>query len=840
MSYQLIIDGTTADLFPEYEISLSVEVYSSEDVGELRYPFSFPTKLPYTQTNRGIFGGYDYQTQLGNLSNRGYDYTLYSGGVVVSKGVVTAKSVTVNSSEPYFDCDFNDLSLKFIQGLKGLGMGDIYNASIDGTYGDVISETIQTLYTWLTTEQDYAGRDIELPYVDFDNSQKKFGYNARQFTAWGLTDKKVGLMPALNVQNFIRRCFGALGYDYVSKFGGTTGTPTWSSNNLYMLYPSRLLTSLYSGQKLMNLTPFTSNIYKNQSQIVGDNDWDVEGYPVPYTSTTQFIPYYPTNYTTGTPSETVYDYGTSFISDEYIPSVGDDVTRTGFIAYSVGFEGRITFGGGATSSVIDDMRVCVYSTSYFDGTYTKPYVVETIVDYSNASFIPTIVLWEAGIPKYRLPLKDASGNVLSRQPASIEQATDTIDYQYDHTGGGTHAPHNILYFESFTGYLNEVREFVASNKYQISFEMEMIGYLTCDLENHAHNVSLPGIDVYYDDIKKMRVFDYNYTTLDIDISANAPFLAALPDDTFEYKTSLETANTYSPYELFIEIINRFGLSLVYNYSDNKLYLDTMDDMRSGANVSIDPQVDDLNLYTIFSAQLPYNKIKLLNKDFGGLYDKFPNDLAVGSYDGIFDEFGSGDYSIQLNSGLINPIDKTVCGDLVEQNWDLLKKEGITEQQVGFITNEIRDYDQIGLRFGYLSSPLYDTTIRYPKFLGVAYASAFPSTSKIVDSLSYDVLSVVRMQGIFGDTGSSGTLRFADRDGNKLAFYNYYAGLERVAANLKTGMQFNAVVPVSWLTNNYQYSKIFEFSSTGEEFVIESIDGTIYEDVVYATLKIKFL
>ena len=97
-----------------------------------------------------------------------------------------------------------------------------------------------------------------------------------------------------------------------------------------------------------------------------------------------------------------------------------------------------------------------------------------------------------------------------------------------------------------------------------------------------------------------------------------------------------------------------------------------------------------------------------------------------------------------------------------------------------------------------------------------------------------------MQGIMGDTGSSGTLRFADRDGNTQAFYNYYTGLERIASNTRTSMDLNAVVPVSWLTNNYQYSKIFEFSSTGEQFVIESLEGTIYGDVVYATLKIKFL
>jgi len=833
MSYRLVIDGTDADLFPEYEISINFDAFSSEEIGQLRYPFNFSNNLPYTSTNRGIFGGYDYTSAFGDLTNEQYEYTLYSGGVVISKGLVNASSVVVNAAEPYFECNFNDLSLDFVQRLKALSMGDIYRSSIDAIAGDTISETTQTLYTWLTTETDYAGRDIELPYVDFDNGQSKFGYNARQFTAWGTTDKKVGLMPALNVQNFIRRCFAALGYvsSYVSKFGGTTGTPTWSSTNLYMLYPSRLLSDT-ADQKSTNLAPYTSNIYKNQSQIVGDNDWDVEGYVV----AGEYTPYIPTNYDP-TLSIDEYDYGTQFKTPANI-GVADVDYRSGFVGYSVGFDGRITFGGGATSSSIDDMRVCVYSVSYFDGTYTRPYVVENINDANSAYFIPTIVIWESGVPKYRLPLKDVSGNILELQASAIEQATQSIDYQDDHTGGGTHAPNNILYFESFTGYLDEVREFVASNKYQLSFEMEMTGYLDCQLENHAHTSSITQ-NIYYDDIKKMRVFDYTYSNLDIRIVTDDAFLAALPDDEFQYRLSLDTANTYTPYELFIEIVNRFGLSLVYNYSSNKFYLDTMDDMRVSTQ-SIDPQVDDINLYTIYSAGLPYNKIRLLNKDFGGLYDKFPNDLAVGSYDGIFDASGSGDITVQLEGGLINPINKTVCGDPVEQNWDILKKEGITEQQAGFITNEIRDYDLIGLRFGYLSSPAYNTNIRYPKYLGITYLTAFPSSSQVVDGLTYDLLANVKMQGLFGDTGSSGTLRFADRDGNTQAFYNYYVGLERIASNGRTSMEFNAVIPTSWISNNYQYSRTFTFTSTGEDFVIESMEGTVYEDVVYATLKIKFL
>jgi hypothetical protein len=825
MNYQLEINGTDADLFPEYEISINLEVYTSEDVGQLRYPFQFDNKIPYTQTNRGIFGGYDYTTELGNLSNKSFDFVLYSDGNIVSKGIVIAKSVVVNTAEPYFECEFNDNSMLFIQSIKQLGMGDIYNSVVDGTYGDVISETTQSVYDWLTTEQDYAGRDIELPYVDFDNSQEKYGYNARQFTAWGLTDKKVGLMPALSVQNFIRRLFGATGFDYLSRFGGTE-FPTlssWDSSNLYMLYPSRLLSDT-ADQKQMSLTPYSDNVYKNKDQDIGNNDYNLSAYNVG----ANYTPYRPTNYNPSN-SNTVHDYGTQFIYAGNPASATGD-TRLGFVSYSVGFDGRITFSGGATSTSVSTTYVCIYSCDYFDGTYTYPYLIEDILDYSNSYFTPTIVIWEAEVPKYRIPLKDVSGNILELQPEAVVAATDPRDY-VDHPS--SHIPNSVLRFGGFTAYLDEVREFVASNKYQVSFEMDMRGYINAEIEPKKHGSPIT-TNLYDDDITKARIYGYGYSNLSLRIVTDDVFLAALPDDEFQYKLSLETANTYSPYDMFIEIINRFGLSLVYNYSDDKFYLDTMEDMRSGLNLAIDQQLDDINAYTIYSAGLPYNKIKLLNKDFGGLYDKFPNDLAVGSFDGIFDIYGSGDLSLQLNSALINPVNKTVCGDVFEASWDLLERQLISEKEAGFITNEIRDFDQIGLRFGYLSSPTYDTNIRYPKFMGIN------NSGKVVDTLTYQLLDNITMQGIFGDTGTSGTLRFADRDGNVQAFYNYYVGLDRIAANTRTSMEFNAVIPISWLTNNYHYSRTFEFTSTGEEFVIESLEGTVYDDVVYATLKIKFL
>lgn len=832
MSYQLIIKGTDADLFPDYELSFELEVYDSDEVGAIKSPFSFDNKLPYTQVNRGIFLSYDYETEFGNLTNQSFDYVMYSNGQIVSKGSVSAQEVVVNAEEPYFNCSFEDYSVKFIRDLKALKIQELYTAAIDAAIGSTgFSETNRTLGTYLLSNTDYAGRDIELPYIDFDNSQNQFGYNKRQFTNWGLDERNVGLMPTLRVINFIKRVFYALGYttsDYVSNFGyNGASAPSWNSQNLYMLYPSRLMSETV-GTRINNLTPFSSNIFRNEDQIIGDNEWDIDA----YNTTKGYYPYSPTNYNTSE-STVENDYGLEFVSP-LSPATASGDARLGFIAYSSSFPAHITWQAGNTSRVIDDMYLCVYSVSYDNGSNIFPYLVEDIVDANDAYFTPYIVIWESEIEKYRIPLKDSNGDVISIQ-GQVVQAQATIDeHQYTGGGGAGHTPNNTLYFEPFTAYLDEVREVFASNKYQISFELEMEGTLLCDISSNKHNYVYNGISVTDDMIKKARLHGYSYANLKTRFATSEPFLASMPSDQFNFNTSLELANTYTPYDVLSEIMKRFGLSLIYNYYDDKFYLDTIDDMRSGTPLEIDDYVDSLEPYSIYSKRRPYNKIKLSNKDFGGLYDKYDTGLAIGSYDGVFDDSGDGELSITFDSALINPINKTVCGPVFEPNFDLVLYKYISTQQAGFVNNEIRKYQEIGLRFLYLSSPDYKTTLRHPKYLGRN------GYGIVVDSIVYEPVGTFLMQGISSDVGPSGTLRFADKDGTTLAFYDYYIGLEKIAANTRASMELRVAFPIQWLTNNYLYTSTFKFASTNEEFVVESFSASIYNDYAYGTMKIKFL
>ncbi len=62
MSFIVKIDGVQIDLFPEYDLSYSLDLYDQEDPSKIRVPFSFTNKFPYTTLNKDRFN-YDYHLE---------------------------------------------------------------------------------------------------------------------------------------------------------------------------------------------------------------------------------------------------------------------------------------------------------------------------------------------------------------------------------------------------------------------------------------------------------------------------------------------------------------------------------------------------------------------------------------------------------------------------------------------------------------------------------------------------------------------------------------------------------------------------------------------------------
>jgi hypothetical protein len=817
------------ELFPsDFEVNYTYEAYDSSEIEKIKVPFSFDNKVPYTDNNKGILG-YNFSSSKKNFSVDSLPYALYIGTSLISKGDLYIDEVEVNAEEPYFQLRFEDFVAKFISEVKDLKMSDIYESAYETT-----SISIKDFFD---TYQGFDSRSIELPFVDFDNSQKAFGYNRRQFTGWGLESLKYGLMPALKVSDFIYKIFAKLGYSVTSDF--LNGTGTWSSENLYMLYPSRLMGDTAAERQLKLYVCDLTLYIINEDQETGA-EYPVYNYSGPVAGTYLMSP--PTNYWnlfSPLSEELSYDYGAQYRSPlAPLPTTNLD-DRFGFITYSAGFIANIRWEAGDVVQ-IENLQTAFLTTQNFKATTTKtvPFYID-IQNVDNTIFGLNFVVYEDGLRYKTIEVLDVSGDPLVLTVANILPGDAVLDAMPD-----TSVNNCVVQFEDFDAYLNDTMEVKPGRKYQISWEVVIKdGFIEADLVYRSPAVTattLTNVQVRQSDIRKQRIVSDTMTTdLGIIFETKDPYAVVAPEEEFNFALSLNEANTITPSDLLKEVMSRFGMNIFYEYSTDSFYFDSIDDVKANSGiplvVDIDEYIDDLESYKISPKTDSPKTIKLLNKENNGIYDKFPNELAVGSFSGEYDPNGVGESSFNFIGALINPTDKSVClGESFADRSFVDELQLISEQEAGFLTNEMPDWSAVGLRFFYLSSSQFPTTIRYPKYVGT------DKYGRVVDSLTYPSIGTYFMGGITSNDGPTGTLRFADRDGNKLDFYNYFVSLERVKAQNSTKMELRVALPVQWLSDMYIFKKNFRFADSNEEFTVESCNGKVYDNYFYGTLNINFL
>jgi hypothetical protein len=262
--------------------------------------------------------------------------------------------------------------------------------------------------------------------------------------------------------------------------------------------------------------------------------------------------------------------------------------------------------------------------------------------------------------------------------------------------------------------------------------------------------------------------------------------------------------------------------------------DTLNDMRSASfGLPIDDKIDSLLPYEVSGGQEKYGNFQLLNKINDGLFDKREDELAYGSFSGQVATGGQGEYKIQFEGALINGTKRTVCGDVAPLPDQSIQKL-LPSQEVGIINNEIPDYSDIGIRFFYLRNHQYKTTIRYPQYLDTN------SYGQIVQSLSYKPLGPYFLGGYpINENGDGLNLEFGTET-TLDDFFTYYTGLDKILAPARTKMKFNAAVPVSWITNLSFFKEYFYFASPNENFVIDAVQGQIYDNYFYGEFTVRFL
>ena len=829
MSYRLRVNNQYLDLFPNQEINIGVDYYDTTSVDSIKIPFSFNTSVPYTSKNK-IALEYTDANGYNGISLEEFPYEIYKESDLISSGKARVQSVTLNSDEPFFDLEMKDRVSEFSKSIRELKISDIYN--------DAFSTQVRTLETYLSANTGYGQRDIEIPFVDFDNIQKTTGYESRQFTSWGTSGRKFGLLPALRIVDFIDRVFTATGISYTSKF--TSGTGSWDPRNLYMLYPTYLSAEPVSKRESY-LFPFPYNVEKNSNQ------WDgvtsptigIANYYIPQKLTWE--PFGPTNYAV---DEAVVsrEYGDQFRWAGGVEDWGDE--NVGYVSYGASFDASIEFNSGTVS--VDGLKACYATSDFIDSNDEYVPTIVRITDLNDAVFTPYVLIYESytnsSVPAYKIPMLDANGNQLQLTPTAFSDNTgiDIIPVSTGNYDFGT------IEFDPFDAKLDPdgIYKINGGSTYSCAIGLDMVsGSLTVTKYKKllvGGTLTVQAVETDFElkeaDVVKKRIFGYDWSVFSIKVDNAGNLSATCPNDNFQFKRSLENNTSISVYDLFLDITKRFGLSLIYDYTSGGIILDNLKDVRL-TTASFDKYLDTLKPYEISAGVPPPKTLKLLNKENGGYYDKREDELAIGSYSNTFNVNGVGEQSVEFVSALINPINKTVSLDAYFTDPILLRNGLVSLQEIGDIKNNIPDYDKVGLRIFYLRTPNYQTTLRYPVF------RQYNDYGQTIRQIVYKSFGPLLLQGypVLSGTGNEKDLRFANNDGTINDAYNYLISTERFIANESNKMSFYAAVPDTMFQNGDLYKKKFVFNKTGEYFIVNSLsDAKIYDGYMYGKFEVIFV
>lgn len=854
MTYKVLLDGAELNLFPNQEIAVSFEYYDSNTPDNIKLPFSFEEKFPYTAFNKAAIG-YNAASKYGVAPSMEKPYELYVDGNLVSTGKAKFVSAVINSAEPYFTLEFTDSVSSFSKSLRDLRFSDIYS--------DTFSTTDRTLSTYLTVNQDYAGRDIEIPFIDVDNIQKKDGWASRQFTSWGITGKKVGLFPALNVQSFFSRVFAQLNQPVFSKF--IDGTSSWTSEDLYVMYPTAL------GSKTANtresyLWPFPYNVNNNIDQttyapidvVLGGNSYglnytNIENYKLTIRDT--YEPFGPTNYDPSAEADLDRGYAYQHRTSSGVTDYGDE--NIGYTAYASAFDAKVSFTTGNNVNV-SGLKYTILSSQVEIGDNVVPTAIQIYTaSLPGAEFTPYLDIYggftTSSAPDFRIPLLDVSGNPLKLNAASlIQPAVGTIDYPTSFNNVSPGLPINFantLVFNDFDAFIDESAIYSLNGGTRYSYAISLVmtgGSLTVNhlttyfQDNNIITTSIAtSVELRQSDIIKSRVHGYDWSALGIKLNNAGMVVATDKDDLFNFSDSFSNNESISVYDLFVDLMKRFNLSLIYDYRSTSLgiRLDNLNDLRSATPVYIDSYIDNSKEYEVALSQSSPKTLKLKNKSNRGLYDVFETGNSVGSVEVEFDQYGNGEQTIDFITSLINPIDKSVCSSEDFYNDPIRVRDGlISLPESGQIKNAIQNYEDIGLRIFYLEPMSSALTLRYPKWVR---KNQYGQT---VDENCYKSVGNIKLQGYpVVVNENSNDLRFATKTGTLLDAYTYITNSEKYKSAYSTSITFYAAFPIHYFEDGYFFNKKFRIDDTQENLIMISFtDARLYNEYVYGKVEAIFV
>tara|TARA_R110002153_G_scaffold241547_1_gene396632 strand:- start:235 stop:2832 length:2598 start_codon:yes stop_codon:yes gene_type:complete len=843
---------TTVDLLDGAIINFDLDFYDVDNIDKIKVPVNVDLALPKTNSNVQLFD-YDPSSSLyNNVPTSPFDFELYVDNSKVLEGNLYVESYSYNNTIPTINIRLVDRIQEIFNSLENATFKSMYS-EYDATFS--FEYFLNAQRGVISTEP--ANEDILFPYVDFCNDTERFGYPQRQFIQFGPDSSKVGFIPAYKVSGFVTRFFSEVGVGVTSRFLelGSYGSsiPGHNPDDLYMLLNTKVLASSDTRQRGFYL-------------IEGPEEYFVNEYTasVDYTdSSAKEKDTYPAqslgwNYNP-TPNANASDngYGLSFRTN--LPNDGTNVDRAYFgshmnyTAKPYEFDLITGLSRALPSGSYIDLELPMIETS--ENSYS---IVKNIsVIQCTAKFGIVATLWKDGSPQETFRMMNTNNSVkefeavdaqkldLSNETAKQFSVYDPIDPvsgsvfpHWENIYTGSVAPRKELFsrLRWSASYLGQFKwedkeiEIESGSTYAVSMSFDWIeGFLICDYvdtwQNHpTNNLSILGYaipdnvitqQVVSSDTLTKAVFkedSSNVGELYLSLVSTGNHNPYFLDDGVNVNWSQEFSDV-DPYETMKEILARFNLSVVYDQKTSSVLIDRLPDIReSNADQDITNKLDDREEIVVDIVSKIAKSITISTSLSGLFYDKY-------GYKKLdLNPAGSDDLTFSLNSRFYN---KSLCGDVVVDEYD---GGYLSDNEIGFTSNEFSKYTEIGITFGYISAPSYQSNIKRAKFIEKSFYKG----------IVYETLSTHVFPRFVKDKANSLSLYHFGETGVGTDLFTFFTGNDNVNYYSKPKVTFTALIDKNYAFDiKDSYSKVSLGYVNGNGIIIKSVKGQLFDSGIYS-------
>ena len=880
------------DLFANPSLQYNVDFYDSLEINSVKIPFSTTLKIPLTTNNKST-NLFNYDPLTDAQSNFPKDdfffkLTVIGASDTIIRGILNLISIEYNSDEPYIDVSLIDFVVKYINDLKDTTLSDLYN-STNSSYkpyyeSDQTFSTFQTTVAsggeegTLNTDPSFT-RPIIFPHVDLCNDvSRKYNYEYRQFLEHGPSLNNTGLIPVFNVKLFL---------EYLGRYITDQGFETRVDSKLFALNHTEAIAK-FDVEKLHLVLPckLEAKVDTNTREFVlnqadkwsGTNedmftDFKRDEPDVGKNFNTKYFEGLETfgNFSADDPpadgSVSPTNFGLHLRKDSD-PTSDTFGNERGYFAPHVCFDAAVTFEDGTLNKTLESIKLEIPVIS-------DDKMVHGITPSSSTmKFNVFISIYEDGVKVKQIRLVDSSGDAIELNASDATAATgetnktnpsSILNSSYDFFSDVDFTRKVLLDSSLRSGYKDALEwssvpelhipsgeeiKINGESRYGVQYSLEPVtGSGTLNIQHTSSHTDGTGADSDFRfadtsvtsnleefALRKLVTSTPSYANLDILIRANKPFNLYYATDKYNVKESLANTATITPFEILQIICKRFNCGIFYEFDTsaniNVFRIDPLKYMRSGTQ-NVNPFIDDLKSAKVLIGGDKIKNLTLSNQGFGHFFDDEDKDnIIVGSTTQSINANGVSDINVDFKSGVFF---KGLGGSALDNDLPQNVLNGsFSKREVGFTPNVFTSHQDIGVKFAFVDKPIYTSYLARPlAIVKKIRPSMFTETQRMY---------IYNLRHVFnGRLRTANTQNFSllaeDDSGATTDYFSLYTGDEKIEFSDHATIEFDMVIPTSNLADfDFLLQDLTATMITPDTIAVKSVDGEVYEDNAYLTIK----